>query len=112
MHEFLLILRGNGMDNMSPDELQKLMAGYKAWAAEAGERYITGQRLEKTGALLTGVSEPIMTDGPFLESKEIIAGYMLVQAENQDDAIALAKKLPHLGSYHIEVRPLAWPKMK
>jgi hypothetical protein len=53
-----------------------------------------------------------MTDGPFLESKEIIAGFFLIQAKNQDEANKIARSSPHLGLYSIEVRPIAYPKMK
>ena len=57
-------------------------------------------------------SEEILTDGPFLEAKEIIAGFFLIQAENQEEANRIAASSPHLGLYQIEVRPIVFPKMK
>jgi hypothetical protein len=112
MQEFLIILKGDGMSHLSPDELQNIMADYKAWVGQLGDQYLGGQRLEETGALLTDKNSSVITDGPFLESKEIIAGYMLIQAENQDEANKIAAAVPHLGLYTLEVRPIAFPKMK
>ncbi|MGB0176152.1 MAG: YciI family protein [Owenweeksia sp.] len=111
MQEFLLILKGDGMNHLSPDELQNIMARYKAWVNELGDRYIGGQRLESHGALLKSKKEEPLTDGPFLESKEIIAGYFLINAHNLEEANTLAASSPHLGLYSIEVRPIAFPKM-
>jgi hypothetical protein len=48
-----------------------------------------------------------VTDGPFMETKEIVGGFSIVQAENIDAAAELAKECPALLSKgHIEVRAL------
>jgi len=112
MQEFLLILKGDGMNHLSPNELQQILADYNAWASELDDRYITGQKLEESGALLTGKEDSIITDGPFLEPKEIIAGFFLIEAKDQDEANGIAASSPHLGLYSIEVRPIDYPKMK
>ena len=112
MQEFLLILKGDGMNHLSPSELQKIMSDYKIWMTNLGDKYLGGQRLEENGSFVVGRGEPIMTDGPFLESKEIIAGYMLVKARDQEEANQIALSSPHLGLYRIEIRPIAYPKMK
>ena len=111
MQEFLLILKGDGMNHLSPNELQEIMTAYKNWVSELGAQYLGGQRLEETGALLTGKNKEVITDGPFLESKEIIAGYMLIKARNRAEANRIALTVPHLGLYQIEVRPIVFPKM-
>ncbi|PCJ65633.1 MAG: hypothetical protein COA58_09515 [Bacteroidetes bacterium] len=111
MREYLLILKGDGMKDMSPNDLQSMFAQYQEWVTDLGAQYLGGQRLEENGAYLVSKEGAVATDGPFLESKEIIAGYFLVQAEDLDDAIAITKTVPHLGPYGIEVRPLVWPKM-
>ena len=100
------------MNHLSPDELQGIMMKYKAWVDDLGEQYLGGQRLESNGAILTDQDAAVMTDGPFLESKEIVAGFMLIQAEDQEAANAIARTSPHLGLYTLEVRPIAFPKMK
>ena len=110
MKEFLMILRGDGLSTLSPDEMQQLLQKYKQWVAELGDQYVTGQRLENHGALIKN-KKIIVTDGPFLEPKEIIAGYFLVKAENQQEANAIASSSPYLGLYSIEVRPLVQPLM-
>lgn len=112
MQEFLLILKGDGMNHLSPNELQSIFTEYKAWADDLGEKYIAGQRLEESGSLLTNKDAEIITDGPFLEPKEIIAGFFLIQAEDIEEANKIAQSSPHLGLYSIEVRPIAFPKMK
>lgn len=105
MQQFLLIIKGDGMRELGKDELQSLMKGYEAWVQELGENYILGQRLEKKGALLTD-PHSLSTDGPFLESKEVIAGFILIQCENLEQAISHTRKLPHLGLFTFEVRPV------
>lgn len=112
MKEFLLILKGDGMNHLSPSELQGIFDEYKVWADNLGDQYISGQRLEESGTLLKNKKDEIITDGPFLESKEIIAGFFLIQAESQEEANKIAHSSPHLGLYSIEVRPIAFPKMK
>jgi hypothetical protein len=52
-----------------------------------------------------------MTDGPFLEPKEMIAGYFVIRAKDQNEADTIALSSPHLGLYQIEVRPLVQPLM-
>lgn len=111
MQEFLLILKGDGMNHLSPNELQNIMSEYQNWVQELGDNYIGGQRLTDTGALLTDDKSEVLTDGPFLEAKEIIAGYFLIQAADMAHAVSLAKSSPHLGLYTIEIRAIATPKM-
>ena len=110
MKEFLMILRGDGLSTLSPEEMQQLLQQYKQWVAELGDQYVTGQRLENHGALIKN-KKNIVTDGPFLEPKEIIAGYFLIKAENQQEANTIASGSPYLGLYSIEVRPLVQPLM-
>jgi hypothetical protein len=68
------------------------------------ERMVAGQPLEPTGAWLNGDS--VVTDGPFLEPKEIIGGYVILKAADLDEATNLAKACPLLGHCEIYVRPL------
>lgn len=100
------------MNHLSPDELQTLMADYKSWMNELGDQYKGGQRLEESGALLNGKNDEILTDGPFLESKEIIAGFFVIAAEDQTEANRIAQSSPHVDLYQFEVRPISSPKMK
>ncbi len=47
-----------------------------------------------------------VTDGPYIESKEFLAGYYLFDVESRDRAIELAAMIPDAGFHMIEVRPL------
>jgi len=100
------------MNHMSPDELQQVLVDYKSWVAELGDQYVGGQRLEDSGSLLQSKEDAVITDGPFLEPKEIIAGFMIIKASNQKEANQLAMTCPHLGPYAVEVRPIVSPSMK
>ena len=47
---------------------------------------------------------PIVSDGPFAETKEVIGGYFLVECESRDEAIEIAKRCPHARRGPVEVR--------
>jgi hypothetical protein len=50
--------------------------------------------------------ETLVTDGPFIETKEALGGYYLVEAETLDEAIEWAAKIPSAKFGHVEVRPI------
>lgn len=50
--------------------------------------------------------KPLVTDGPFIETREQIAGYFLVNARNLSEAISIATRVPGARIGTIEVRPL------
>jgi hypothetical protein len=77
------------------------------------------QELEESGALVaafalqpkataTSIRGDVMTDGPFVESKEVVAGFCVIDAPDLDAALAIAAKTPatQLGG-GVEVRPVA-----
>ena len=110
MKKFLLIIRGEGPTNDSPEQLQQALMQYREWAAALGPAYIDGQRLENSGVMVEN-KRAIATDGPFLESKEIIAGYVIVEADNLEDAVNIARSCPLIDHCMLEVRPvLALPE--
>jgi hypothetical protein len=49
-------------------------------------------------------SEPMVTDGPFLEGNEVIGGYAVVEVAELDDALSMARGWPGGGS--VEIRPI------
>jgi hypothetical protein len=51
-------------------------------------------------------SERIVTDGPFAETKELIAGFWTWQVKSMDDAIAWLKRAPFGGEVELEIRPI------
>ena len=50
--------------------------------------------------------KPLVTDGPFAETREQLGGYYLIDAKNLDDAIAVAERIPAAGWGTIEIRPV------
>jgi hypothetical protein len=48
--------------------------------------------------------EPIVTDGPFAEAKEVLGGYWMIEVASREEAIAWAKKCPASANEVIEIR--------
>ncbi|MTI38829.1 YciI family protein [Fulvivirga lutimaris] len=105
MKQYLLLLRGKGALDYSPEELQRRLEEYREWVGTIQEYYISANRLEREGTLITGKGE-IKTDGPFLESKEIIAGYIIIQALDLEKATEISMSCPLLKYFEIMVRPM------
>jgi hypothetical protein len=49
---------------------------------------------------------PVVTDGPFAETKELLGGFYLVDAETPEEAVAYAERIPGIASRAVEVRPV------
>lgn len=107
MREFMLIMKGDDSAQVSPEQMQKRMEGYMVWMKKMteGGRLKAGQPLEPRGSWLRD-KDTIATDGPFLEPKEIIGGYVILMAEDLEEATTLAKDCPLLDHCEIYVRPL------
>jgi hypothetical protein len=70
----------------------------------AGGKEIAGLALEQTGTATT-IRDGVITDGPFVESKEALAGLFIIEARDLDHALELAKMTPIVDG-GVEVRPL------
>ena len=67
-----------------------------------------GHALQRKGATVSSKNGRIVSDGPFAESKEAIGGYLILNVETLEEAIAIAKSSPNLAyGTSIEVRPVA-----
>jgi hypothetical protein len=108
---YMLLYRSDEWYNsLSREELQKLMDQNKAWIERltAQGKAKPGRALERRGAIVSGKSGRFVTDGPFTESKEAIGGYLVLNVETIDEAIAIAQSSPGLAyGGSIEVRPVA-----
>lgn len=94
----------------TPD-FQEMMNGYFRFNEElhASGGFISGEPLEAISTATTvrlRDGERIVTDGPFAETKEQLGGYYLVEADDLDQALAWAAKIPTAAYGSIEVRPL------
>jgi hypothetical protein len=109
MKEFLFLFRGGApAPNTSPQELQEEMKKWGAWIdglTKAG-KFKAGLPLEQGGKIVSGRNK-LVTDGPFPESKEVVGGYLIVTAQDLNEAAEIAKGCPifeHGGA--VEVRTL------
>jgi hypothetical protein len=99
MKEFLLLFRGGeeGMNaaKQSPERFQQHMMKWKTWMESLGTqgKFIAGQPLADGGSVITG-SRRVVTDGPFIEGKEIVGGYVMLRAADLKEAIALSQACP------------------
>jgi hypothetical protein len=73
-------------------------------------RLVAGAKLDRSASAVTvreKNGKPIITDGPFAETKEQLGGYHLIDCKDRDEAIAIARRIPTLAvGGSIEVRPL------
>ncbi len=116
MAKFLFVYRGGDdtMAKMTPEEQQQHMQKWEQWIGEAmrnGWMLDPGDALTPEGCVVN--AKKIVTDGPFVESKEIVGGFSIVQANSVQEAANLAKGCPGLqAGGSVEVRRLAEYKMK
>jgi len=110
MSEYMLLFRGKDWDEGLPlDELQRVLDDVMAWHDDLAKRgrIKAGQPLARRGTVVTGAKGRGITDGPFVETKEGIGGYLILRAESLDEAVAIAKSSPTLPyDIAVEVRPL------
>jgi hypothetical protein len=108
---YMLLYRTDEWYNrLSYEELQKLIGQNQAWFERltAQGKAKPGRALERTGVIVSGKSGRIVMDGPFAESKEAIGGYLMLDVETIEEAIAIAQSSPGLAyGGSIEVRPVA-----
>jgi|SRR6516225_3772681 hypothetical protein len=110
-NEYLLLFRGSGWDDgLSQEEIEKVMGRFTAWFERLTECGIlkSAQPLVQAGAIISAKAGRGVTDGPFVESKEAIGGYFLLQVDTLEEAVAIAKEAPMLQyGTTVEVRPIA-----
>ena len=104
----MLLVRGKDPHSGSPEELQQRMTAYIGWMQKmiAEGRYKGGQPLDEGEGRLLRDKKQVMTDGPFMDTKEMIAGFIIILANNMDEATDIAKTCPMLEYFQLEVRKL------
>ena len=109
MESYLLLLHESAITpDISPEEMQAIIARYKAWGRKVGEagRMAGSNKLEDgTGRVIRGQGAGMrVTDGPYAETKDVVGGYFVILAESYEDAVEWSKDCPHLAFGTIEVR--------
>ena len=90
----------------SPEEMQALQQAWYAWMQKFSASIVTGDGLKRTGRLL---KSGLVTDGPYVEAKEIIASFTIIQADNSDAAVAIIRECPAADAssgWSIEIREM------
>ena len=111
MAKFLFIYRESTESRAkpSPEEMQALQAAWYAWMQKFSSALLPGgDGLKRTGRLMKA---GLVTDGPYVEAKEIIASFWVIQAEDYDAALAIARACPGQDTGNacqsIEIREMA-----
>ena len=108
MSNFAYFFRGRET-SASPEQMQQHIQKWVAWFKELGANghlKDPGHPLEHNGKVVKG-EQKVVNDGPFAEAKDVVGGYIVVEARDLDHASELSKGCPILevgGS--VEVRPI------
>ena len=109
MYYFALLLGTETTSAPDPEAQAAEMAAYQNFHAKAASAIRAGDALQPsaTGVRITGGPDaPTVTDGPFAESAEVAGGYYVFEAENLDEALALARDIPAAKYGAVEVWPM------
>ncbi|MEO9180574.1 MAG: YciI family protein [Acidimicrobiales bacterium] len=111
MAEYLVIIYGNeeSLAQAGDETMGKLMADHNSFGEANGANLRGGNALEgsstATSLRKNSSGDIVTTDGPFAETKEAIGGYYVIEANDLDAALAIAKQVP-MPFGGVEVRPI------
>lgn len=98
MAKFLFVYRSQAMaagPEPSPEEMQAMLATWTNWFNSLGNAVVdAGDGLQPSGK--TVHPGGVVSDGPFIEAKELVGGFSILQAESYEHAVELAKGCPIL----------------
>jgi hypothetical protein len=110
MAEYLLIFRGGDAQTaqQSPERWQAHMQKWMQWMGDLKEqgKLVGAQPLANTGKMVSGTKK-VVSDGPYIEGKEMVGGYLLCTAASYDEAVEISMACPileHDGT--VEVREI------
>ncbi len=109
MPDFMLLFRGGEAKEKSPEEIQQLVQKYISWVKDlrAAGKFKAGDELRPTGRVVSS-NQGKLTDGPFIETKDAIGGYFLIEAADYSEATAIAKSSPNLANGGwVEIRQIS-----
>lgn len=114
MAKYVVLIYGDARqwDSMTPEQSQAHDAAHGAFRDAAGTKVIGGEELQHPPMATSLRSDSaggfLTTDGPFLETKEGLGGFYLMEADDLDEVIKLASQLPEVHAAHggVEIRPV------
>ena len=109
MKQFMYLLRGgDNLNELSPEEMEAHMGKWKKWMGGLAEegKLAGGLPLSKEGKQVT--KGDLVTDGPFAAGKEVVGGYIIVNANSMEEAIETSLGCPILKEKdgNVEVREI------
>lgn len=113
MAEFIYLYRNTPAERQeamgTPERAQQSMQRWMAWMRDLeskGHMRNAGQPLDAAGKVVRGPAGSV-TDGPFIEAKDVIGGFTIISAKDLAEAAELAKGCPAIaGQGSVEVRPV------
>jgi hypothetical protein len=108
MAKYLVLIYGDEdlWAKMTPNEMQECADGHAAFAAAA--TVLSSGELDSSSTAKSLRAGGLVTDGPFVETKEMVGGFYVIEATDLGEAISLAGRLPEVAADHsgVEVRPI------
>jgi hypothetical protein len=111
MKEYLYLFRGGDGRTLqqSPEKWQAHMEKWGQWLGELAskEKFVGAQPLSQTGKNVMGTKK-VVTDGPYLEGKEMVGGYLIAKAASFEEAVEIANGCPILEfeDGNVEIREI------
>jgi hypothetical protein len=113
MSEFVYLFRASDAERReamgTPERAQRSLQAWLAWIRELeakGHLKDPGQPLGHTGKVVSG-KKKVVTDGPYAEAKDVLLGFMVIEARDLAQAVELSKGCPMLdGEGSVEIRPV------
>jgi hypothetical protein len=98
----------NDLEAMDPADRDRAFMLVGQWFMDNADKVKGGSKLRPpdtaTTVRMDGGGDPVVLDGPFVEGKEVVSGYVEVEADNLDEVLAIVKTWP--GCPVVEIRPL------
>ena len=108
---FLFLIHGDSDAEtaLTPEERRAIVAEHTRYGAMLRERgaHVLGEALTGEAAVVRPGERPLVTDGPFAETKERVGGFYVVECASRDEALELAAKVPQSPSVAVEVLTIA-----
>jgi hypothetical protein len=113
--KYLVLLRNqpkSGQPGPSPEQMQQMFAAYQAWMERFKDDILDlGDKLKAEGRVVTDSG---VADGPFVEAKEVVGGYMIIAADDYDGAAEVIRACPVVRGgpgTSLEIREMMGAKM-
>lgn len=109
MAQYMLLLRRNSdaqaFSKLGPEEMQQVIEKYVAWRHKPFVTGGAGLVDDGSGRVIRKKNGGMhVTEGPFSESKEVLAGYYTIEAADLEEAVKFSSDNPHFDFGTIEIR--------